>query len=173
MLSRGRRQLAAKGTFHTKCTNARVSQLIITVRTAVLDRPEEAREMPVIGFDHVQLAIPEGAEATARWFYGAVLGLPEIPKPANLASRGGVWFQCGPLQLHLGVEADFHPARKAHPGLLVRDLAAIVRQGEAAGFATKADEPLKGFVRVHLSDPFGNRLELLEPTCELPEQPGR
>lgn len=120
--------------------------------------------MPIIGIDHVQLAIPEGGEAIARWFYGVVLGLAEIPKPPNLASRGGVWFRCGPLQLHLGIEADFRPALKAHPGLLVRDLPAMVRDCEAAGIATKADEPIEGFIRVHLSDPFGNRLELVERT---------
>jgi catechol 2,3-dioxygenase-like lactoylglutathione lyase family enzyme len=120
--------------------------------------------MPVIGIDHVQLAIPEGGEAIARSFYGAVLGLTEIPKPPNLAGRGGVWFRCGKLQLHLGVEAGFRPAHKAHPGLLVQDMAAMVGACESAGFPSKADEPLEGFIRVHLADPFGNRLEFLERT---------
>jgi catechol 2,3-dioxygenase-like lactoylglutathione lyase family enzyme len=120
--------------------------------------------MPVIGLDHILIAIPEGCEATARWFYGGLLGLAEIPKPPNLAVRGGVWFRCGPVQVHLGVEADFCPALKAHPGFLVVNLADMVRTCEAAGFPTKADEPLEGVVRVHLADPFGNRIELLERT---------
>jgi catechol 2,3-dioxygenase-like lactoylglutathione lyase family enzyme len=120
--------------------------------------------MQVLGIDHVQLAMPAGGEAAARWFYGVVLGLPEIPKPATLSKRGGIWFGCEPWQLHLGVEADFRPARKAHPGLLVRDLPAMVRACEAAGFATSHDVALEGRIRVHLSDPFGNRLELLELT---------
>jgi catechol 2,3-dioxygenase-like lactoylglutathione lyase family enzyme len=118
--------------------------------------------MAIIGLDHVQLAMPEGGEATARWFYGDVLGLPEVPKPPKLAKRGGVWFRCGPVQLHLGVDAEFHPALKAHPGLLVDDLATLVRACAAAGFATKKGESVEGFNRVYISDPFGNRLELLE-----------
>jgi len=120
--------------------------------------------MPIIGIDHVQLAIPDGGEATARWFYGVLLGLTEIPKPPKLANRGGVWFRCGSLQLHLGVEADFRPAIKAYPGLLVTDLAAMVQSCDAAGFRAQADEPLEGFIRVHLADPFGSRLELLQRT---------
>jgi hypothetical protein len=118
--------------------------------------------MPVIGLDHIQLAIPEGGEAYARWFYGGLLELTEIPKPPNLASRGGVWFCCGSLQVHLGVEAEFRPALKAHPAFLVADLAAMIRKCEAAGYPTEADVPLEGVVRVHLADPFGNRIELLE-----------
>ena len=84
--------------------------------------------MAVYGIDHVQLAMPAGGEALARRFYGEVLGLTEIPKPANLAARGGAWFECGPLQLHLGVEADFRPAKRAHPALLVTDLAQTIER---------------------------------------------
>lgn len=119
--------------------------------------------MPVIGLDHVQLAMPANGEARAREFYGDILGLTEISKPPHLARRGGLWFQCGGLQLHLGVEGEFRPARKAHPGLLVRDLPDMVRACEAAGFPTHGDEPIEGFDRVFVADPFGNRLELLEP----------
>ena len=119
--------------------------------------------MPVTGIDHVQLAMPKDGEAIARRFYGDVLGLAEIPKPPDLARRGGVWFRCGPLQLHLGVDAKFRPALKAHPGLLVRDLSAIVQACESAGFAAKTGAPLPGFNRAFVADPFGNRLELLEP----------
>jgi catechol 2,3-dioxygenase-like lactoylglutathione lyase family enzyme len=119
--------------------------------------------VPVIGLDHVQLAMPANGEARAREFYGVILGLTEISKPPHLAPRGGLWFQCGGLQLHLGVEGEFRPARKAHPGLLVRDLPDMVRACKAAGFPTHGDEPIEGFDRVFVADPFGNRLELLEP----------
>ena len=115
------------------------------------------------GLDHVQLAMPPGEEARAREFYGGVLGLDEVPKPANLAVRGGVWFEGGSLRLHLGVEADFRPAKKAHPALLVKGLEAITRRLQGAGIAVVTDEPLVGYRRFHASDPFGNRLEFLEP----------
>lgn len=116
----------------------------------------------VLSLHHVQLAMPAGEEDRARAFYGGVLGLTEEPKPANLAARGGVWFESGSLRLHLGVEADFRPARKAHPALLVVGLAALAERCRAAGFPPVTDEPLPGFDRVYVFDPFGNRLELLE-----------
>ena len=119
--------------------------------------------MAVHGIDHVQLAIPVGGEAVARRFYGDLLGLIEVPKPSNLAARGGAWFRCGPLQLHLGVESDFRAARKAHPALLVSDLAGLLGSLTAAGFEVKYDsEPVHGFDRAFTSDPFGNRIELVE-----------
>ena len=118
--------------------------------------------MAVYGIDHVQLAMPAGGEQLARQFYGELLGLPEIPKPLNLAARGGAWFQCGPLQLHLGVESEFHPAKKAHPALLVSELPNLLKSLTAAGFEVKYDtEPVQGFDRAFTSDPFGNRIELL------------
>jgi hypothetical protein len=88
--------------------------------------------------------------------------MTEVPKPPKLARRGGVWFRCGPIQLHLGVEVEFHPALKAHPGLLVNDLPTLVRACVAAGFPTTKGALVEGFNRVYISDPFGNRLELLE-----------
>ena len=115
------------------------------------------------GLHHVQLAMPAGQEEIARQFYAGVLGLTEVPKPPNLAPRGGVWFEGGTLRLHLGVQADFGPARKAHPALLVRGLLGLIRHLEACGVATVTDEPLPGYDRVYVSDPFGNRIELLEP----------
>jgi catechol 2,3-dioxygenase-like lactoylglutathione lyase family enzyme len=122
-----------------------------------------ASKVAVYGIDHVQLAMPAGGEPAARRFYGEILGLTEIPKPANLAARGGAWFRCGALQLHLGVEAEFRPARKAHPGLLVRDLAGLLAALGAAGFEVKYDpEPVAGFDRAFTADPFGNRIELVE-----------
>jgi catechol 2,3-dioxygenase-like lactoylglutathione lyase family enzyme len=119
--------------------------------------------MRVRGIDHVQLAMPAGGEDDARAFYEGLLGLPEQPKPPNLAARGGCWFGAEGVQLHLGVEDGFRPARKAHPALLVDDLPALVRRLREAGVVVVDDEPLPGFDRVYVADPFGNRLELLEP----------
>lgn len=117
----------------------------------------------VRGLDHLQLAMPRGREAEARAFYGDILGLPELTKPANLAGRGGVWFELGTQQLHLGVESDFHPAKKAHPAFLVRDLAGLRARLERHGYRPYEDEPLDGYQRCYVADPFGNRLELMEP----------
>jgi catechol 2,3-dioxygenase-like lactoylglutathione lyase family enzyme len=117
----------------------------------------------IYGLDHVQLAMPAGQEDVARDFYLGLLQLSEIPKPANLARRGGVWFAGGALRLHLGIEADFHPARKAHPAFLVQNLDAIIRHLQQAGVIVVSDEPLESYNRIYISDPFGNRIELLEP----------
>jgi len=116
----------------------------------------------VRGIDHVQLAMPRGGEQLARRFYGGILGLTEVAKPSNLATRGGCWFQCGPLQLHLGVEADFRPAKKAHPALLVTNLAELLKVLSAAGFEVSRDsERVRGLDRAFTADPFGNRIELI------------
>jgi catechol 2,3-dioxygenase-like lactoylglutathione lyase family enzyme len=120
--------------------------------------------VPVDAIDHVQLAMPAGREDDARAFYAGLLGIPEQPKPPHLAARGGCWFESGTVKVHLGVEADFRPAKKAHPALRVRDLPALVRTLRDAGVELVDDEPLEGYDRVYASDPFGNRLELLEPT---------
>jgi catechol 2,3-dioxygenase-like lactoylglutathione lyase family enzyme len=114
--------------------------------------------------DHVQLAMPAGGEAEATAFYEGLLGITRVPKPPHLERRGGCWFEDGAVKVHLGVEADFRPARKAHPALLVEDLAALVRALEAAGRPVTADEPLEGYERAYTEDPFGNRIELMEPT---------
>ncbi len=119
--------------------------------------------MPVQRIDHVQLAMPAGGEALARRFYADLLGIPETPKPPHLAARGGCWFEAGSLKVHLGVEHDFRPARKAHPAFLVTDLPALTSSLREAGVDLVDDEPLDGYDRVYISDPFGNRLELLEP----------
>lgn len=118
--------------------------------------------MTVTALDHVQLAMPPGREAEARAFYEALLGIPEVPKPPNLARRGGCWFERGALKIHLGVEHDFRPARKAHPALLVRDLMELRTRLEASGYACRTDEPLPGYDRIYVDDPFGNRIELME-----------
>lgn len=119
--------------------------------------------MAIVGIDHIQLAMPPDGEASARAFYSDVLGLVEIPKPPNLAKRGGAWFENGLVKIHLGVEKDFRPARKAHPALLVEDLAALVETLSSRNIAMVSDEPLVGYYRVYVSDPFGNRIELMEP----------
>jgi catechol 2,3-dioxygenase-like lactoylglutathione lyase family enzyme len=119
--------------------------------------------MRVAGLDHVQLAMPVGREDEARRFYSGLLGIPEIVKPPELAKRGGAWFENGHVKIHLGVDADFRPARKAHPGILIDGLAELVSRLRGAGYAVVDDEPLPGYTRVYTSDPFGNRLEFLEP----------
>jgi catechol 2,3-dioxygenase-like lactoylglutathione lyase family enzyme len=118
--------------------------------------------MTIVGIDHVQLAMPPGREPEARAFYAGLLGVPEIPKPPELARRGGAWFENGAVKLHLGIEADFHPARKAHPALLVRGLRALVERLREAGVQV-VEDPMEGHDRVYVADPFGNRLELMEP----------
>lgn len=116
----------------------------------------------ITGLDHVQLAMPVGEEAAARAFYGGLLGLAEVAKPPQLAARGGCWFEKGAVRVHLGVEQDFSPARKAHPAFLVSNLAAFEQALQAAGFATTRDDALAGYERFYVSDPFGNRIELMQ-----------
>ena len=115
------------------------------------------------GLHHAQLAMPLGEEAAARAFYAGVLGMTEVEKPPVLAARGGAWFRAGGLELHLGVEEAFGPARKAHPGVLVSDLDEVVRRLGAAGQDVTWDADFPGFRRVYAHDPFGNRLEFLQP----------
>ncbi|MFN4357800.1 VOC family protein [Sphingopyxis alaskensis] len=112
--------------------------------------------------DHVQLAIPIGGEDAARSFYGVLLGLSELPKPPEMVGRGGCWFQLGSQQLHVGVEADFHAAKKAHIALATDELAALRHRIEAAGHATKDDSPVEGRYRFFAEDPFGNRIEFMD-----------
>ncbi|HVP29266.1 MAG TPA: VOC family protein [Myxococcota bacterium] len=118
--------------------------------------------MRIVGIEHVQLAMPAGGEERAREFYAGVLGIRETPKPPHLAARGGVWFEDDRLKIHLGVDREFVPARKAHPALLVEGLGALVERLRGQGYAVEA-EPLAGFLRVYVHDPFGNRIELMEP----------
>ena len=107
--------------------------------------------------------MPAGEEDKARAFYIEVLGFTELPKPPELAKRGGAWFQSGSVQLHLGVEADFRAARKAHPAFVVEDLDALITKIQTAGYETDTSQPpLDGYKRAHVFDPFGNRIELME-----------
>ncbi|MGW6577026.1 VOC family protein [Streptomyces sp. NPDC054945] len=112
--------------------------------------------------DHVQLAAPPDSEDRLRAYYTDVLGMTEIPKPPVLAARGGCWFAAGPVQLHLGVEEDFRPARKAHPGLRVSDIEAYANRLRERGATVVWDDNLPGHRRFYSQDPVGNRLEFLE-----------
>src|SRR4029450_6374916 len=112
----------------------------------------------IVEIDHIQLAMPTGQEDTARRFYSGLLNIPEVPKPPELVKRGGVWFENGLVKVHLGIDAYFRPALKAHPGLLVRDLKALVRKLHESGIAVSEAEPLPGYDHVYTADPFGNRL---------------
>jgi catechol 2,3-dioxygenase-like lactoylglutathione lyase family enzyme len=117
--------------------------------------------IPFITIDHVQLAMPAREEATARRFYGDLLGMSEVAKPPELAKRGGCWFASGSVQLHLGIEADFRPAKKAHPALRCRDYLTLSSRLRAAGIEVTSDDSIPGVQRCHIYDPFGNRIELI------------
>ena len=119
--------------------------------------------MPVQRLHHVQLAMPEGGEPRAREFYQGLLGIAEVAKPGELAGRGGCWFEAGPVALHLGVEEDFRPARKAHPALVVRDLGDLEETLRAAGVAMRPNPDAAPGRGAYVDDPFGNRIELMEP----------
>jgi catechol 2,3-dioxygenase-like lactoylglutathione lyase family enzyme len=116
----------------------------------------------VVGIDHVQLAMPAGQEDAARRFYSGLLGLKEVDKPPHLAARGGAWFESAGVKIHLGVDPEFRPARKAHPGLLVSDLRGLCDVLRAAGCQVSDAEVRDAHEHAYVDDPFGNRLELLE-----------
>jgi catechol 2,3-dioxygenase-like lactoylglutathione lyase family enzyme len=116
----------------------------------------------ILGLDHVQLAMPPEREGEAVAFYEGLLGLTHVAKPAHLAVRGGCWFETPAVKVHLGVEADFRPARKAHPALLVDDLATLADRLTSAGVEVRAEGGLDGYDQRYVDDPFGNRIELLE-----------
>jgi catechol 2,3-dioxygenase-like lactoylglutathione lyase family enzyme len=119
--------------------------------------------MKILSIDHVQIAIPVGREDRARRFYVGMLGFVEIPKPPELAERGGLWLQAGNVHLHLGIESDFHPAGRAHPAFLVDELGALVEKLQISGYTTDTSQPpVEGYKRAHIYDPFGNRIELME-----------
>lgn len=117
--------------------------------------------MKVVHLHHVQLAMPAGGEARARAFYQGILGIPEVAKPAQLAGNGGCWFEHEQLRVHLGVDSDFRPARKAHPALVVTDLPSLAAQLRAAGHACEAQPDFASYQRMFVADPFGNRIELM------------
>src|SRR5438270_12589390 len=117
---------------------------------------------PFTAIDHVQLAIPVGEEDAARRFYSGVLGMSELPKPSELAKRGGCWFESGTVQVHLGVEKDFRPAKKAHPALICAHYEELLAKLRAVGIEPVAANDIAGVSRCHIHDPFGNRIELVD-----------
>jgi catechol 2,3-dioxygenase-like lactoylglutathione lyase family enzyme len=117
---------------------------------------------PFTAVDHVQLAMPKGEEEVARRFYCDVLGMTELTKPPVLAKRGGCWFASGDVQIHLGVEADFRPAKKGHPALRCADYASLTAKLQQAGVELTPDDALPGTVRCYIHDVFGNRIEIIE-----------
>ena len=129
---------------------------------ATSEKDLDCGETMLRAIDHVQLAMPEGQEIAARRFYGDVLGLTEVAKPDNLAKRGGGWFENETVKVHLGVMQDFRPATKAHPAFLVDDLNVLRARCDVAGAICIDDQPLEGFARCYVLDPFGNRIALKE-----------
>ena len=111
--------------------------------------------------DHIQIAAPEGCEAAARDFYGSLLGMQEMEKPEPLRSRGGCWFRCGTQQIHIGVERDFRPAKKAHPAFVANDPEELRQALLARRIKVTDDDSLPGVRRFHAEDPWGNGLEFL------------
>ncbi|QOV37828.1 glyoxalase [Streptomyces ferrugineus] len=122
----------------------------------------------ITAVDHVQLTAPPGSEERLRTYYVGVLGMTEIPKPPALAGRGGCWFRAGTVELHLGIEEDFRPGTKAHPGLRVTGIERYAARLTAHGAPVEWDEELPGHRRFHSYDPVGNRLEFLEPVTGEP-----
>lgn len=124
-----------------------------------------ARYLPAMrirSIHHVQLAMPPGGEQLAAAFYAGLLGIPEVDKPEHLRARGGCWFESAEVRVHLGVEDGFRPARKAHPAFEVDGLSTLRERLKASGVEMIDDQPLPGYDRFYVDDPFGNRLELLE-----------
>ncbi|QHS22516.1 glyoxalase [Virgibacillus sp. MSP4-1] len=116
----------------------------------------------VKGIDHIQLVAPAGCEEKARGFFSEILGMKEIEKPEMLRKNGGVWFQCGQQEIHIGVEEDFRAARKAHPAFYIQHLSELKEHLEEQGIEVTVDDRLPGYQRFYVADPFGNRLEFLE-----------
>jgi catechol 2,3-dioxygenase-like lactoylglutathione lyase family enzyme len=124
------------------------------------------RRCRMVRLDHVQLAIPAGSEDACRRFYIDVLGMVEIAKPPSLASRGGVWLQDGDVRIHLGVEAEFRPARKAHPAIALADLDELAATLAGAGYEPLWDQAIPSLRRFYVADPIGNRIEFVEDRHE-------
>lgn len=128
--------------------------------------------MKIYALDHVQVDIPPGEEQRGRAFYSGVLGLVEIPKPPELAHRGGVWFEGGAAKLHLGIRPDFRPSTNGHPALLVDGLDELLERCRQAGCKLDISQPpLEGYRRAHVLDFFGNRIELMEKITHAGEKP--
>jgi catechol 2,3-dioxygenase-like lactoylglutathione lyase family enzyme len=139
-----------------------MAAIFVFRRGPAMRRQPTLTPMPILDLDHVQVAIPVGGEERARKFYADILGFTEVEKPPSMAGRNSIWFVAGPVNLHLGVEPDFHPATRAPPAFVVDGLDQIVSACEREGLTTKPDVSFNGFRRVHVFDPFGNRLELMQ-----------
>ena len=118
--------------------------------------------MQLVSIDHVQLAMPPGEESKARSFYVDVLGMNEMTKPDALAKRGGAWFSFGNVQIHLGAEEKFQPAKKAHVALTVRDAAPLRAKLLQSGYRVQDDDLIPNVKRFYTNDSFGNRIEFIE-----------
>ncbi|MEK4535883.1 VOC family protein [Peribacillus sp. FSL K6-1552] len=120
--------------------------------------------MPFIfkAIDHIQLAAPKGSEDTARKFFKNILGFDEVEKPEELKKRGGVWFEFGNYQIHIGIEEPFYPAKKAHPAFEIENIEELKKHLVTNGIDVIEDDKLPGAKRFYISDPFGNRMEMLE-----------
>lgn len=116
----------------------------------------------ITAIDHIQLAMPPGGEDKARAFFSGLLGMIEEPKPEPLAGRGGCWFRSGLAFVHLGIETDFMPQKKAHPAFTVQDIAGLAERVKANGFPVLWDDALPSRQRFYTSDPFGNRIEFIQ-----------
>ena len=121
----------------------------------------EQHPIPFQAIDHVQLAMPPGGETAARAFYAGILGMREIPKPVELVGRGGCWFESGAVEIHLGVQADFRAATKAHPALRCTNFDVLTAKLRHAGVEAVEALDVPGIRRCHVADPFGNRIELI------------
>jgi catechol 2,3-dioxygenase-like lactoylglutathione lyase family enzyme len=130
-------------------------------------------DLPFTAIDHVQLAMPRGGEETARKFFIDLLGMVEMPKPAELAKRGGCWFASGDVQIHLGVEEDFRAAKKAHPALRCGAYEEMTSRLRTAGMDVRDDTSIPGVRRCHFMDPFGNRIELVDGSGDRHSSHGR
>jgi [ribosomal protein S5]-alanine N-acetyltransferase len=135
---------------------------LVDVLSYVWIRPGAASEPQLLELDHVQLAMPRGGEERARTFWRDLLGLREVPRPAEMAGRPGMWFERGAVRVHVGVEEDFRPAKKAHPALRAIGYDALLARLAAAGHAARPAETPGGARRAHVDDPFGNRVELID-----------
>jgi catechol 2,3-dioxygenase-like lactoylglutathione lyase family enzyme len=129
--------------------------------STALEADAAMRAPAILALDHVQLAIAPGSEERCRAFYVELLGMTELVKPPVLSARGGLWLRAGTVEIHLGVEQDFRPARKAHPALRVASLDALADRLAAAGYALTWDDVIAGTRRFFVNDPLGNRLEFI------------
>jgi catechol 2,3-dioxygenase-like lactoylglutathione lyase family enzyme len=121
----------------------------------------------IVGLDHVQLAMPRGGEREARGYFVGLLGLTELEKPKPLARRGGIWLALPDgRQLHLGVEEPFRPSEKAHPAFVCAALDELARLMEDEGYTVRWDHSLAPRLRFYDADPFGNRIEFMEPAVK-------